>query len=156
MTAYDPRAPWAPDPTAYAGGPLEVRVVAPRGDGHRLAVIGVVLGGTALLGVLLLVAFAFVVSFLGPGGAGGGAGYGPMRGTLAPVAGSAVSGQALADEVTRQVRDDGGYPEGVSCPATARVAQDVTTVCHGTDDGLESSFVVFFEDDTGAYTLLEI
>ena len=171
MTENDPRSPWAPHPpvppaaasygylppAAYGPSPIEVRVEAPRPAGRGLAIAGVVLGGVALLGVVLLGVFAFVITFLGPlDGGGGGGYYGPMRGTIAPVKGSPLTGPALADEVTRTVRDDGGYPEGVVCPATAEVAQDVTTVCHGTDDGVDTSFVVFFEDATGAYTLLEV
>jgi len=109
-------------PYGYGGQPLEARVVHPT-SGRPLAVAALVLGGLALLGVLLLVAFAFSVSFLGLGGAGGGSGYGPMRGAIAPLAGSPLGGEALAAEITRSVRDDGGDPEAVSCPATPTVAR---------------------------------
>ena len=141
-------------PSPFPAAPIEVRVVGGATPGRGLAIAGVVLGGLALLGVLLLGVFALVVTFAGDEGGGGY--YGPMRGTVAPVKGSPLTGSALAEEVTRKVRDDGGLPEGVSCPATLKVAQDVTTVCHGTDDGEDSSFVVFFEDAQGDYTLLEI
>nr|WP_269778579.1 DUF4333 domain-containing protein [Microlunatus antarcticus] len=67
-----------------------------------------------------------------------------------------MDGPALAAEIARQVRDEGGDPENVTCPATAQVAQDVTTVCHGDVDGDEYAFVVFFEDAKGDYTLLPI
>ena len=141
----------------YAGPPIEVRVSAPAAPGRGLAVTGVVLGGLALLGVVVIgffALFAVVGSFIDDPGGGGG--YGPLRGTIAPVTGSALTGPALADEVTKQVLNDGGSPEGLTCPATAKVAQDVTTVCHGMDDGVDSAFVVFFEDGLGSYTLLEV
>jgi hypothetical protein len=170
VTDHEPPSPWAPHtfaqpaslspygpPPAYGPTPIEVRLQVPPTSARGMAVAGVVLGGLALLGVLLLGVFAVVVTFFGPfDDGGGGGGYGPMRGTVASVKGSPLSGQTLADEVTRRVRDDGGYPEGISCPGTVEVAQDVTTVCHGTDDGEDSSFVVFFEDASGVYTLLEI
>lgn len=142
---------------AYAGPPIEVTVAAPPAGGRGLAVTGVVLGGLALLGVLLLVVVVVVFTFVGFDDESGGGGYaGPMRGTIAPATGSALTGTELAAEVTRKVTDDGGEPEGITCPATAKVAQDVTTVCHGTDYGMDSAFVVFFEDAKGSYTLLEI
>lgn len=166
MTDHDPHQPWTPHaapfypygpPPAYAPPPIEVRVEAPTPSGRGLAIAGVMLGGLALLGVLLLGVFVVAMTFVGgDAGAGGGGYYGPMRGTIAPVKGRPLAGPALADEVSRKVHDDGGDAEGVVCPATAKVAKDVTTVCHGTDDGQDSSFVVFFEDAAGNYTLLEI
>ena len=122
-------------------------------QGRGLAVAGVLLGGPALLGMLLMALALFV--FVGWDDDQGGGGYGPMRGTIAP-AGHALTGQALADEVASTVRDDGSKPEAITCPATPKLAQDVTTVCHGTDFGEDSAFVVFFEDATGDYTLLEL
>ena len=68
----------------------------------------------------------------------------------------ASSGSALADEITTKLEDDGSEPEGITCPDTAKVGKDITTVCHGTDFGDEAAFVVFFEDDEGAYTLMEV
>ena len=141
---------------AYAGPPLEVQVATPPpAVGRGLSYVGVVLGGLALLGVLLTVVFLFASS--GIDDLDGGGDYPPMRGSIAPAAGgTAITGNVLASRVTQTVRDDGGYPEGITCPATPTVAQDVTTVCHGRDDGVESAFVVFFEDAKGNYTLLEL
>ena len=149
-----PSGPYGAPPAVapgWAGPPIEVRVVAPAPAGRGLAIVGVVLGGLAVLGML-------VVGVLVLGGKGedsGPGGYGPVRGTIAPT-GRGLTGAALAAEVTTKVADDGGEPEGVVCPETTKVAQDVTTVCHGTDYGEDSAFVVLFEDAQGAYTLLEI
>ncbi|MGI3784789.1 MAG: DUF4333 domain-containing protein [Janthinobacterium lividum] len=171
MTDHDPRTPWTDHaapldpygpshaylPPAYGPPPVEVRQEAPAPAGRRLAITGVVLGGLALLGVLLLAAFALATTFLGPLDDGSGSGgWTPTRGTIGPSAGAGLDGAELAGEIERQVRDEGGDPEDVRCPATAEIAQDVTTVCHGDVDGDEYAFVVFFEDATGDYTLLEI
>jgi len=144
----------APTPALSQAGsaiaPVQVHVTtaaAPRG----LAVAGVILAALAL--VLAIVALA-VGGFSTFGGDPGG-GYG-LRGTITPTSGKALSGSALAAEVAAKVTEDGGEPAGITCPATAAVAQDVTTVCHGSDYGESSTFVVFFEDDKGSYTLLEI
>lgn len=64
-----------------------------------------------------------------------------------------VVGLVLADAV----RDlgGGGYYEEVFCPATPRVAQDVTTVCR-VDDGYEQySVVVLFLDSDGRFEAAE-
>lgn len=156
-------APTGPTPTeyraapaypAYVGPPIEVRVAAVPAPGRGLAVVAVVLASLALLGVLLL--GVGLAGFAGLTDDGGGGGYGPLRGTIAPTTGTRLAGQALADEVSAKIRDDGGEPEGITCPDTAKVAQDVTTVCHGSDLGEDSAFVVFFEDAKGSYTLLEV
>ncbi|GAB2596666.1 DUF4333 domain-containing protein [Microlunatus antarcticus] len=170
MTDHDPRAPWAPHPApldpygpshaylppAYTPSPTGVPQPGPAPDGRRLAITGVVLGGLALLGVLLLGVYALTSTFVGSDDGDGSGGSTPIRGTIAPSAGAGLDGPALAAEIARQVRDEGGDPENVTCPATAQVAQDVTTVCHGDVDGDEYAFVVFFEDAKGDYTLLPI
>jgi hypothetical protein len=115
-------------------------------------VAGVVLAGLALLVALLALLVGGVSAVAGDAGGG----YGPMRGTIASDSGRGLTGPALAAEVVSKVSEDGGEPEGISCPRTTRVAQDVTTICHGFDFGAASTFVVFFEDDQGAYTVLEI
>jgi len=147
LTPYGPYGP--PAPTSPA--PVDVRVVG-AADGRRLAIAGVALAGVALLGVLLLAVFVLATS-PDPGGSGG---WGPTRGTVAPSSGSSLDGPSLAAEIERQVTDEGGAPEGITCPSTPKGAQDVTTVCHGDVDGEEWAFVVFFEDAEGRYTLLEI
>lgn len=183
MPDHDPRPPWANQPTHAHGGwpgsvghpgqhpqpgvgftpygpapahtqaPVDVRVVAAPAGGRGLALVGAVLGGAALLGVLLLgVALVAFVALSETGGSG----WGPTQGTVAPSAGRSLDGPTLAAEISRQVTDEGGDPEGITCPATVKVAQDVTTVCHGEVDGDEWAFVVFFEDAEGRYTLLEV
>ena len=147
-----PAYPGSAYPAPYAGPPIEVRVAAVPAASRGLTVVAVVLASLALLGVLLL--GVVLVGFLGADGGGGGSG--PLRGTIAPATGARLTGQALADEVSARIRDDGGDPAGITCPDTPKVAQDVTTVCHGSDLGADSAFVVFFEDAKGSYTLLEV
>lgn len=150
----------APEPLAappqlapyLAPRPIEVRLLGHAGAGRGLALTGVVLGAVALLAALL--ALLVAVFAFGVGGDPGPGTYG-LRGTLVPVKG-VVAGSALADELSRKVTEDGGAPEGLTCPGEVKVAQDVTAVCHGTDYGDPATFVVFFEDDRGAYTLLEV
>lgn len=147
LTPYGPYGPPAP-----TSDPVDVRVVGTATGSRGLAIAGVAMGGVALLGVLLLAVFVGL-TLAGPDGSGG---WGPTRGTVAPSSGSSLDGPSLAAEIERQVTDEGGAPEGISCPSTPRVAQDVTTVCHGDVDGEEWAFVVFFEDTQGRYTLLEV
>jgi len=148
---YAPQPPPQPLVAPAAAPPIEVRLTGQSGQGRGLAITGVVLGGLGLLagGVALVAALA--LGFLGGPGPGT---YG-LRGTVSPNDG-ALTGTVLADEVSRTITDDGGEPEDVTCPATVKVAQDVTAVCHGTDYGDDVTFVVFFEDAQGRYTLLEI
>jgi hypothetical protein len=157
--AYAPAA--APPPAAaptsvlpqagYGVPPVQVNLTAPAGPGRGLAVVAVILGAMALVVAVV----ALVVGGMSALGGGAGGGYG-LRGTIAPAKGSAVTGPALAAEIATRVTQDGGDPEGITCPATAKVTRDVTTICHGLDWGLDTTFVVFFEDETGSYTLLEI
>jgi hypothetical protein len=153
-TSYPP-APYAAAPALSQAGsavpPVQVHVTAAAAPRGGLAVVGIVLAGLALvLALVALVVGAFLALASDPGG-----GYG-LRGTITPMNGRALTGPALAAEIATKVSEDGGEPEGITCPATAKVAQDVTTVCHGSDYGTSSTFVVFFEDARGAYTLLEI
>jgi len=134
-----------------AAAPIEVRLTGQPAPGRGLAITGVVLGGLGLLAGGMALVVALALGFMGDPGGGS---YG-IRGTVSPT-GGALTGSALADEVSRRITDDGGAPEDVTCPATVRVAQDVTAVCHGTDYGDDATFVVFFEDDRGAFTLLEV
>lgn len=166
MTDHDPRPSWTPPtaplypygpPPPYGPAPIEVRVEVPVPAGRGLAITGVVLGGLALLAMVLVGLFVVALAFVGlDDGVSNSCGYGPVRGTIAPDKGTALAGAALAAEVTTKVTDDCGEPESIVCPATEKVAQDVTTVCHGTDLGEDATFVVFFEDASGDYTLLEI
>jgi hypothetical protein len=152
-----PQPGYAPEPpqplvAPVAAPPLEVRLTGQPAQGRGLAIAGVVLGGLGLVAGGTALVVALVLGLMG--GPGGGAYYG-LRGTVSPV-GGALTGTVLAAEVSRTVSDDGGEPDDVTCPATVKVAQDVTAVCHGTDYGDDAAFVVFFEDDRGAFTLLEV
>ena len=151
--AEPPPVPVPPQLAPYvAPRPIEVRLLGQAGSSRGLAVTGVVLGALALVGSLLAVVLAFGAFAFGEDSGGGP--YG-IRGTVAPTKG-AVTGSALAAEVTRKIVEDGGEPDDLVCPQTAKVAQEVTVVCHGTDYGGPATFVVFFEDAKGAYTLLEV
>lgn len=130
--------------------PIEVRLSTPPSRGRSLALAGLAAGGLALL-VALGTLVVVLVTIVGPGGGGG---YG-LRGTVVPERG-AVSGPALAEEIVAKIAEDGGEAEDVTCSSSVKVAQDVTAVCHGTDFGSRATFVVFFEDERGAYTLLEL
>ena len=151
-----PQPIWAPEPprplvAPVAAPPIEVRLTGQPGQGRGLAITGVVLGGLGLVAGGMALVVALALGFMGDPGGGS---YG-IRGTVSPT-GGAVTGTVLADEVSRRISDDGGEPDDVTCPATVKVAQDVTAVCHGTDYGDDATFVVFFEDDRGAFTLLEV
>ena len=153
--APQPAPTWAPEPplltAPVVAPPIEVRLTGQPGQGRGLAIAGVVLGGLGLLAGGMALVVALAVGFMGDPGGGS---YG-IRGSVSPTAGT-LTGTVLADEVSRRIADDGGEPEDVTCPATVKVAQDVTAVCHGTDYGDDATFVVFFEDDRGAFTLLEV
>ena len=145
---YGPPAYPAPvsAPPGYAPAPASpVRT-------SGLVVAAFVLATTALLGML-----GMVVWLVGSGGDLGGGDDGstsPLRGTVPVAVSGAVSGPALAEEVRRRIREDGGDPTQLSCPDTARVAQGITTVCHGVIDSEDWNLAVFFESAAGAYSLL--
>lgn len=86
---------------------------------------------------------------------GGYDGWGPLTGQVAVVDG-ALPGDDLARALRRAVEVDGGVVGRMSCPDTATVGQDVTTVCHAVVDEYEWAMVVFFEDDDGRYTVLPL
>lgn len=111
-----------------------------------LAVTSLVLAAAALLGVLGIIAWLAA--------AGGSAGA-PLTGQVAVRSGTLPGGD-LAAAVQQRIRDDGGNPWRISCPDTAAVSQNVTTVCHGRIDGEDWAIIVFFEDTSGSYTLLPV
>ena len=127
---------------------------APPARTSGLAVVAVVLAALALVGT--------VVSALWFGGSGiegsdddGYGAWGPLTGQVA-VVGGALPGDDLAAAVRREVEIDGGVVERMSCPDTAAVGQNVTTVCHAVVDDYEWAMVVFFEDAGGHYTILPV
>lgn len=148
---YAPEPPPQPFTAPVAAPPIEVRLTGQPSSGRGLAITGVVLGGLGLVAGGMALVVALALGFMGDPGGGS---YG-IRGSVTPTGGT-LTGTVLADEVSRRITDDGGAPEDVTCPATVKVAQDVTAVCHGKDYGDDATFVVFFEDDRGAFTLLEV
>lgn len=138
--------PPVPGPPAPPAPPA----TAPRSS--ALLVTSLVLAAAALAGVLGVV--VWLAAGGTPGGAGGG-GWAPLTGQVA-ARGGTLSGEDLATAVRQRIRDDGGSPTRMTCPDTARVAQNVTTVCHGVIDEDDWAVVVFFEDTSGNYTLLPV
>ena len=64
-----------------------------------------------------------------------------------------VGGEALAEAL----EDEGDYYyEDVSCPATARVATDVTTICRANDGMDDLRVVVVFEGDDGRFRTADL
>lgn len=113
----------------------------------RLLVASIILSSAALVGVLGIVIWLIAV---GAPGAGGG---GPLTSSVNVPAGGRLLGDDLAASLQQRIRADGGDPTRTTCPDTARVDQNVTTVCHGSIDGEDWALVVFFEDTAGSYTL---
>ena len=148
-----PLSPYGPygAPVPRSPAPVDVRVVGAATGTRGLALAGVAMGGVALLGVLLLAVFVGV-TLLGPDGSAAGGNPRHRRAFVGQQPGRTVARRR--DRAPGHRR--GGVPEGISCPSTPKVAQDVTTVCHGDVDGEEWAFVVFFEDAEGHYTLLEV
>ncbi|GAA1835914.1 hypothetical protein GCM10009714_16880 [Microlunatus capsulatus] len=81
--------------------------------------------------------------------------WGPLTGQIA-VDDGRVAGVDLAAAVRSHVESDGGQVGRMSCPDTAGVGQNVTTVCHGQVDDAEWAMVVFFEDTGGNFTILPV
>lgn len=140
--AAPPHVPLPPAGTTFAPTP------PPRTSG--LAVVAVVLAALALVGVVVTALW----TGLGEGGDDD-YGYGPLTGQLA-VRDGGVPGVDLAAAVRSEVEGDGGYVTRMNCPDTPRVAQNVTTVCHGVVDESDWAMVVFFEDTGGSYTVLPV
>jgi len=85
-------------------------------------------------------------------------GYSPsgssMPGTAPQVvAGQAYPGTLLADEVSRDIRADGGDVTSMTCAATPVVGATTVTLCHGAVDGSNWTFRLTFEDPLGHFTL---
>ncbi|MGL5852366.1 MAG: hypothetical protein ACRCZD_16425 [Phycicoccus sp.] len=110
------------------------------------AVAATVTAGLAVvLGVIVLVVFL------------SGGSYEPLRGDVGGLtAGAALSGDRL-EEVVTDTQDEYGYvQERISCPDTSSVSASTAVVCTGRVDGFEWTGVVFFEDDSGAFVVLEL
>lgn len=112
--------------------------------------LGVVIGG--LLGVLLawlLPMLFFMVLGFGAFGPVDGPMTSPSRVDVA--ADGSVSGEALA-----QALMDSGWYEDMTCPATPKVATDVTAICTGTDGFMDLRVVVVFRGDSGSFSVADL
>lgn len=119
----------------------------PSAERSALPVISRVVSVAALLGVLGLTGWLLAT------GAFAGGGEAPLTGQLTGVRpGTPLRGDALADELTQIIGDDGGDVTEMRCPDTPAVRQGVVTVCHGSISGASWAVVVFFEDTEGRFT----
>ncbi|WP_404384739.1 hypothetical protein LL946_03265 [Knoellia locipacati] len=146
----------APNPYAGPAAYLGVPAAAPQRQGFSPVLAGF-LG--ALAGACLTVIAVTVIPMLFFGLAMGGGfmeedGFmGPPSGRVVVEPDGGVSGVVLADAL-----EDGGdfYYEDVTCPDTARVATDVTTICDG-GDGVENlRIVVVFEGSEGQFRTADL
>ena len=151
-----PYAYYGPQPTSGPVTPPGPMLVGPASNAYRgLTIAAFVMSALALLGVVAIAALGLLAS-LGPFGPGDGTGGTvPLTGTLPSTTTLApLSGDDLQRGVSTRITQDGAGAVDMTCPQTRQVAQNVTTVCHGTIDGDEWAVVVFFEDADGAFTLL--
>lgn len=133
-------------PPAYAG----YHSPAPQSTGLNpwiAGLIGVLIGGAGAMVLSFVLPLIFFGLLTGAGFAGGfdeGFIDGPQRVTVA--ADGSVSGVALADAL-----EEAEWYEAMTCPDTATVATDVTTICRGSDgfDGLR--VVVVFRGSEGEF-----
>ncbi|CAN7328090.1 DUF3824 domain-containing protein [Knoellia sp. LjRoot47] len=147
----------APDP--YAGPPAYVGMSAPpaRGGGLNPWLAG--LAGAGVGAVLTVIAMTVLpMLFFGlvlGGGFMGDEGFmgGPPTGRVAVGPDGSVTGEALAEAL---VRDDDFYYEEVSCPATAKVATDETTICEGNDGVEDLRIVVVFDGTDGTFATADL
>lgn len=165
----DAPPPGTPQANGYwqQPGPYPNRALAPqqptRSGPSGIAIAALALSGLSFLGVLVLTAIillapaADVVS--GGGGSGGSSGSGtsgPLTGRLDNPPSGTLSPSDLQTAVTGVVQGGMGDVSGMTCPATPSVAQGVVTVCHGTVEGDEWAFAVFFEDAAGRFTVAPV
>lgn len=150
---HQPYAPYAvPPPYGYAQPP----VGSPRSTGLNpwaAGAIGVVVGmGLTFIGMTVVPMLFFGLAFGGFGSFDEGF-PGPPSGRVEVAADGSVGGEALAEAL----EDEGDYYyEDVSCPATARVATDVTTICRGNDGVDDLRIVVVFEGDDGRFRTADL
>lgn len=81
--------------------------------------------------------------------------YEPLRGQLVGVSdGSSVGGDRL-EYTIGLLLDEYGVAHDLDCPDTPAVSVSSVIACHGEVDGYEWTGVVVFEDDSGAFVVLE-
>jgi hypothetical protein len=141
-----PASGHAPGQTWQQPPPVTFGYPPPR-QGNGLAIAGVVLGGLALLGVILMALFIGVGSASAPSYV--------LSGKVAPI-GKTVVGSELQSSLTKAVEDDGGSVDEISCPDSSAVGQGLVTVCHGSVDGMDWTGIVVFEDEAGTFIVNQL
>lgn len=148
--------PSGPYPGGYAMPPGPTPPFAPAQPlaPQRRSVLPIVSLVISLIALLAVVGIGVGLASgaLGPSGGDDA----PLTGQLGKTPTGPVRGDELANEVTAIIADDGGDVSDLRCPDTPAVAQNVTTVCHGTISGSAYAVVVFFEDVSGRFTLLPV
>ena len=159
---HHPVAPPVAYPAHYTPGAPPAARPSSR-PGLVLGVISLIASGLALLGVIGL----FIWTAAGPNvgqpfpGLPSGMptdGFGPppapLTGQLSSVpSGRLVSSEALTEDITQQLEDDGWTIQQLQCPQVGGLAQGTVAVCHGTMDESDWAVIVIFEDSRGTYTL---
>ena len=137
-------------PSPYGAPPAYLAMPSPTPPSAGLnpwiaGLIGVICGGVlTIIGmtVIPMILFGFLLS--GPMGDEGFMGGAPSRVTVA--ADGSVSGTALAEAL-----EDAQWYEDMTCPNTAQVATDVTTICEGSDGFDDLRVVVVFRGTDGRF-----
>jgi len=150
---HQPYAPYAVPPAyGYAQSPMSTPGSRPAGVNPWLAALLGGLVGATVTGLLALVVFMGIgmpLPWEGPDDW-----VDDWTGQVDVASDGSVLGFALADAVAEV--GGGGYYEEVVCPDTARVAEDVTTLCD-VDDGYDQyRVVVVFLDEDGAFETAEL
>ena len=137
---------------AYAGMPSP----ATRSSGLNpwvAGLIGMLIGGIGAMALSFLLPMIFFGLFMGAGfgGAFDEEGFmgGPQRVTVA--ADGSVSGTALAEAL-----EEAEWYQGMTCPDTAKVATDVSTICEGNDGFSGMRVVVVFEGTDGRFSTADL
>lgn len=138
----------------YVGPPayLGYASPAPQSSGMNpwvAGLIGVIIGGMGAILLSFLLPLIFFGLMMGSGFDDGEFMDGPTRVTVS--SDGSVSGTALA-----QALDDGGWYDDMSCPDTAKVATDVTTICTGTDGFDDLRVVVVFRGTEGRFSTADL
>ncbi|MGL5819797.1 MAG: DUF4333 domain-containing protein [Phycicoccus sp.] len=159
------------DPGAYRlapyGGPGSTPGTSEASEARRRAgtalgwaIAAIVTAGLALvLGLVALIAAASAgESFPDDGEYSFDDGYpGALRGKIAGFSpGAAVDGDVLERQITARQDADGYSQDAIRCPDTPSVRESSAIVCTGELDGEQWTGVVFVEDDSGAFVVLEL
>jgi hypothetical protein len=148
MTQYAGPVPSQPDHTWAL--PSAVPSATAGRSGLGLAIVSLICSLLALLAVLGVGAWMFVSGIPLPGET-----KSPLTGRLPAVpTNGTLPGARLATAVSATLQRNGEEVSNVTCAETARVAQGVVTVCHGSSGGDPWGAVVVFENRDGQFTLL--